>query len=391
MKGYNHIMNTNSIIFPNYNRCILNTITSILKHYNVNTKHNGLKELDEILINNYKNIVLIILDGMGEHILNNISPNNFFSKHHIAKLTTVCPSTTTAAITTYYSGKPPIETGWIAMSQYFKEYGRAIEMLRKTDSYTYEPLVNYNKDIYELIKYTTIYEQIENSSPDVKAYEILPSFCDVHSKRSINADNIEYLCESIKSICTNKDNNFILAYNENPDSLLHKYGCNSNEVKDFILNAEKKIEQLCFKLQNTNTLIIISSDHGHKDIEKIYNIKDIEEIQDCIIMPPSLESRAVTFWVKENKKEKFENYFKKNLKDDFLLFTKEEFLKDNLLGFGNKHKKIDDFLGNYIAISIGSSILKLGTEISKKTPAKKSTHCGFTKDEMEVPLIIKKL
>ena len=123
-------MNNKNIIFPNYEHCILNTITSILKYYNVETKYNGLLELDNQLKANYRNIVLVILDGMGHQILNNISPNNFFSKNLITKLTTVCPSTTTAAITTYYSGKPPIETGWIAMSQYFKEYGRAIEMLR---------------------------------------------------------------------------------------------------------------------------------------------------------------------------------------------------------------------------------------------------------------------
>ena len=61
-----------------------------------------------------------------------------------------------------------------------------------------------------------------------------------------------------------------------------------------------------------------------KILKKIYNIKDIEEIQDCIIMPPSLESRAVTFWVKENKKGKVRKLFQKNLKDDFLLFTKKK-------------------------------------------------------------------
>ena len=162
-------MINDNIIFPNYERCILNTMTSILKYYNVETPYNGLYELDQKLKRKYKNIVLIILDGMGQHLLNNISENGFFSNNNISELTSVCPSTTTAAITTYYSGKPPIETGWIAMSQYFKEYGRAIEMLRKIDSYTYEPLKGASKDIYDLIKYTPIYEQIEKATPSVKA------------------------------------------------------------------------------------------------------------------------------------------------------------------------------------------------------------------------------
>ena len=58
-------MNNENIVFPNYEHCILNTINSILKYYNVETRYNGLVELDELLKNKYKNIVLIILDGMG--------------------------------------------------------------------------------------------------------------------------------------------------------------------------------------------------------------------------------------------------------------------------------------------------------------------------------------
>lgn len=381
-------MQEKKIIFPNYEHSILNIINTVLKYYNVETKYKGLPELEKKLEKKYKNVVLIILDGMGEHILKAISPNNFFENNKMDVVTSVCPSTTTAALTTYYSGKPPIETGWIAMSQYFKEYGRAVEMLRKTDSYTGENIDTSRMDIFDLVKYVPIYEQIEKSSPEVRAYEINPTFCEARSKRNINADNIDLLCDSIKSICNNNEKNFILAYSDKPDTILHKYGCKSDEAKEFLVQTEKKIEKMCNELKNSDTLVIISADHGHKDIEKVYNILDLKEIQDCIIMPASLESRAVTFWVKEDKKEKFEKYFKGNMKDEFILFSKEEFLNKNLLGYGNKHIKIDDFIGDYIAIAISNAIIKLETNICKEKANKKSTHCGFTPNEMEVPLIV---
>ena len=105
-------------------------------------------------------------------------------------------------------------------------------------------------------------------------------------------------------------------------------------------------------------------------------------------MPPSIESRSVTFWVKEDMKNIFEDEFNKFFGNDFWLMTKKEFLDKHFLGFGVKHPKIDDFIGNYMALSTGSSIIPLETYLAEPKKIKKSTHCGLSKEEMEVPLIV---
>lgn len=280
--------------------------------------------------------------------------------------------------------------GWIGWSQYFKEYGRTIDVLPNRDSYTGEIYKNAKINVHDLINYISIYEQIEEASTDVKAYDINPSHCVSRSKRNINSDTIEILCDSIEAICKNPDKNFILAYNDNPDGLLHQFGCQSEEVKEFVLDAEKKIENLYHKLLDTDTLLLVSADHGHKDIEKTYDILQMEDIQDCLILPPSIESRCTAFWVKEEKKTEFEKLFNERFREDFILYTKEEFLGKHMLGFGNKHKKVDDFIGNYISLSIRGASFKLGTYISKeKIPdVWESAHCGLSSEEMEVPLIV---
>ena len=377
-----------NIILPNYEHCILNLITSILKNYNVETKHKSLESMDNILNNKYKNVVFIILDGMGEHILEKVSPTGYFRKKEIDCITSVYPSTTTAALTTYYSGKPPYETGWIAWSQYFKEYGRDIDMLSHRESYTSRDLKNARINVFDtIVKYKSVFEQIEEALPNIKAYEITPSYSDKRAKRSIRADSIDEIIMNIETLCKNPDEKFILAYCDNPDGLLHKFGTDSEEVKEFIENTERKIEDMCKNLTE-DTVVIISADHGHKDINKAYSILDYPEIQKCLILPPSLESRVVTFWVKEDMKEEFVKNFNKNFENDFWLMTKEEFLEKNMLGFGKKHPKIDDFIGNYIALSISDSIIKLENYLTEGKKLKKSTHCGLTKEEMEVPVII---
>lgn len=378
----------NEIILPNYDHCILNTITSILKYYKVDTKHKSLEKLDKILEKKYRNIVFLVLDGMGEHILKNISPNGYFSENKIDCVTSVYPSTTTAALTTYYAGKPPYETGWIAWSQYFKEYGRAIDMLPHTESYLKQSISNARINVFEkIVNYIPVFEQIEKSSPNVRAFEVMPKYSDRRSRRTVSADNIDEIVENIEVLCDLPGENFIMAYSDKPDGLLHKFGTDSDEAKEYVLEAERKIKELEEKLSD-DTILIISADHGHKNIEKSYSLLEYPEIMECLYMPISLESRAVGFWVKEDMKKEFEERFNSICGEDFWLMTTEEFLNKHFLGYGEKHPKIDEFLGNYVALSTSNSIIIVETFLAEGKPVKKSTHCGLTKDEMEVPVIV---
>ena len=381
-----------NIIYPDYDNSILNLITSFLNYYNVETKHKSLKELDEKLNKKYKNIVFIILDGMGSHILEKTSPNGIFEKNKIKTITSVYPSTTTAALTTYYSGKPPYETGWIAWSQYFKEYGRAIDMLSHKESYQGDTLKNKRMDVFrDIVNYETVFNKIEKVNPNVNTYEIMPDYSDRKANKSLRANNIEEICEHIKLICNgNKKETFTIAYCDNPDGILHKTGCHSPETKEFIKMAENRVEQLIDELRGTNTLLIISADHGHNDIKEKISILDLPEIEDCLIMSPSLEARAISFNVKEDRKQDFENEFNKRFKDTYILYTKEDFIKSGLMGNGKQHRKIDDFIGNYVAIAVSDTIIALENYSNmerKRKSEKKSTHCGLTRNEMLVPVI----
>ncbi len=384
------IMEYKNIVLPNYEHSILNTITSILKYYHVETNHKSSEKIDQLLYKReYKNVILLILDGLGEHILNKISSKGYLNQNKIDCVTSVYPSTTTAALTTYYSGRPPYETGWIAWSQYFKEYGRAIDMFSHNESYMREPLKKPLMDVFKtIVNYETIFDKIEKASSDVKAYEIEPEYAERRAKRAIKANNIDELIMNINDLCLMPSKKFIFAYSDNPDGLLHDFGTTSEEVETFVKETEKKIEKMV-KDFDEDTILIISADHGHKDIEKVYKLLDYPEIQECLIMPASLESRILAFWVKEDMKEIFVQRFNKAFGKEFWLMTKETFLdKYHFLGYGNKHKKIDDFIGNYIALSVGGSSIQLGTFLTEGKPIKKSTHCGLTKEEMEVPVIV---
>ena len=375
-------------LMPNYNKSILNIVTSILNYFGAKSNHDTLPIIDKLLDHKYKNIVLVVLDGMGTNVLQKSSKNGLFSKHVIDNLTSVYPCTTTSALTTYYSGKAPIETGWLGWSQYFKEYGRSIDMLPYVDSYTGEPLPRDKFDVYKTLEYVTTYEQIEKSSPDVKTYEIKPAHCDPKAEKCIHIQNLKGLCDSIETLCKNNENKYVFAYFDSPDSINHRHGWDSKETKDFICKAEKQFELLNNNLKGTNSLIIISADHGHNNIHNYSNILELQELQDCLYIPPFLEPRFISFFVKQDKKELFVSRFKEKFGEDYILYEKQDFLDSHLMGYGTPHKKIDDFIGDFIAISVSDTAIKLGTYLSKEKYLKLSDHCGLTRNEMEVPLIV---
>ena len=96
----------------------------------------------------------------------------------------------------------------------------------------------------------------------------MPDYSEIRAKRTFIANNIEQICENIKFACSAEGKKFIMAYSDNPDGLLHKYGCNSDEAKEMILFAQNCIEKMCKELQDT--LVIVCADHGHKDINVLY-------------------------------------------------------------------------------------------------------------------------
>ena len=145
-------------------------------------------------------------------------------------------------------------------------------MFSHNESYLREPLKKPLLDVYKgIMKYESIFEKIEAANPDVKAYEIEPEYAERRALRSLKANNIDELVMSVKDIHTMPGNKFILAYCDCPDAILHKYGTTSEEARNFILDAERKVEEMCSSFDE-DTIVIISADHGHKDIENAYSV-----------------------------------------------------------------------------------------------------------------------
>ena len=64
----------------------------------------------------------------------------------------------------------------------------------------------------------------------------------------MRADDIDQVVDCIEILCENPGEKFIMAYCDKPDGTLHKFGTDSEEAKEFLLDAEAKVKALCDKL-----------------------------------------------------------------------------------------------------------------------------------------------
>ena len=100
---------------PNYKENnIVNLMSSISSSFGKKHQYKQLESLGSEKLNNFENVVLIVIDGLGYNYLKK-QKNSFLFKHLHSKLTTTFLSTTACANTVFQVGYPPQQhalTGW---------------------------------------------------------------------------------------------------------------------------------------------------------------------------------------------------------------------------------------------------------------------------------------
>lgn len=365
------------IKYPDYDNSILSVTSSILKYYGYDNGHKTLEVLDKKLENKYKNIVLMIFDGMGvSSIKEHLRDTDFLMKYYLGPISSVCPSTTACAIPTIESGKTPIEHSWLGWDMYFKEYDSNITVFKNTYQDSNEKISDCNV-AQKYLKYDNIFDIIKNvTKGEVTTHDI--------SKYS-DTDEFVFSCEEmlqkVRIIAQNDVKDFIYTYLEEPDSVMHALGVEHEYVKENIRYINSLTCELAEILDDS--LIIIMADHGLVNTSTLY-LENYPKIQDMLIRRPSIESRAINFYVKEEFKDVFPTEFNKIFGKDFMLLSKNEILEKELFGKGNKNPRIDEVVGDYIAFAITDKAI----EWEKGGLNLEARHAGLTKEEMEVPLFV---
>lgn len=383
------------IKYPDYKNCIAGIPNSILKSMGLEPGRGTLPLLDRHLEGkDYENIVVILLDGMGKNIMDaNLSGRGFFQTHLAGTLSSTFPPTTVAATTSIQSGMEPCEHGWLGWDCYYPQIDKNVTVFLNKETGTDEQAESYNVAL-RCCGYESAVDRLARSGR--QGYVATP-FAEPFP------DSFEKICDRIEQLCGQPGKKYIYSYWREPDHFMHEKGCFCAETKELLRKLEKQVKELCRRLEKAEisqkegknsdisgadggkkTLVIVTADHGHMDTKGVA-LTDYPKLCECLLRLPSIEPRALNFFIKPGMEEQFVNEFNRRFSDKFLLLTKEEVLERKLFGEGAEHENFQGMLGDYLAVATADLCI-YGTR--EEADFFIGAHAGLTAEEMMIPLIL---
>lgn len=377
------------LVFPNYKKSIINVIASVKRYYRIQTNVPVLPKLENELNRMYKNVVLIVLGGVGENMLKeSLKPSDILLKKNSEPLISVCPSLPAAADISCLTGLAPNEHGRLGQTMFFKELCRTVELSTNLDPYSGQNVSVANAADFTM-PYTNFFGEIADSIiGGVQPFSIsMPGFRIAENKSyHKTADSPKRMFELIKKIAETDQNTFTYVHWNDAAEAAMKYGCASDEVKGIIRDINDTITGLAKNL--TDTIFIVTSSYGMTDVSEEIMLNLKYDLCDCLVMPPTFGRRAVNFFVKYDRRSDFERLFGAEFSENFLLMSRADVLRKEIFGTGTNFSKIYDFLGDYCAFAIGSQSMRFRALNEKHRSADKAGSGGITSDEMCLPLSV---
>ncbi len=384
------------MIQPNYeNGSIINLVSSITTALgNSPATHKPLSFLESDFISKKKNVVFIVLDGLGYNFIKD-QGSSFIKRNIVGSCTSVFPSTTATAITSFLTGMSPAQhavTGWFV---YLKELGTISAILPFKPRYGGE--IFSKSDIFakDIFRQSTIFEKFNRKSFTLSNdYIINSDYTKFYSKGSTSVaykkENIENFVMNLRTLVQDiPEEKFIYAYWPTFDTLAHKNGIHSLNCKNHYQELSRALENFVYSINNTDTVVIVTADHGLIDSPKEAFI-DLDlhpKLRDTLVMPLSGDPRAAYCYVKQGMTDIFENYVHEHLADVCSMFKSAELVERHFFGLDVPNPKLWDRIGDYVLIPKENYVIKdkvLGESPHYYT----GHHGGVSEDEMYVPVIV---
>jgi len=352
------------------------------------------KELDLLKsedLNEFQNVILFVVDALWYERIKTYGKWSFLEKNCIWKTTSVFPSTTSTAITSFLTWVTWEEHWVVWRNMWLKEISTIAQILPRRTKIWKFPLQWILTPENIFVK-PSFFSDISKDTFVIthKSYEI-SNYNHYHNKNAkvLYYDKLhECFEETYEAVNYNENKKYIYSYWPMFDEICHSNWINDKKVIDHFKDIDHQFKKLSNKLAWTNTLIIVTADHWQINIpqdKKIILNNNHKQMLDMLTIPLAWDSRCQYCFVKGWKHKEFRIYVEKNLSHACEIYNKEEVIEKNIYWIWIPSKQFIDRIWDFVLIAKDNYWLyditwwKVDEDIWH--------HGGLTKEEIFVPTI----
>jgi hypothetical protein len=403
-------------VAPNYTgRSIVNLATRVAQIFGAQMDRTPLDAAYlDTLLPGVRQVVLVMVDAleyqMLRHALTAQRRNGLRrllqNGGQLAPLTSVFPSTTTAALTSLWTGYTPAEHGFVGYQLFLREYGARANMIAFSPAATQgqgrAQLVEAGLQPEKFLPVPTLPEAL--AAQGVPTYNLLEQpyvnsalgrtqFRGVRASRGIvtSSDLWVEMRRWLEELIGQRA--LLMTYWSAVDMLGHVYGPQAEavaaEIDNFGYSFERELWNKLSPAARRGTLFLLTADHGMAATppEQALLLKQHPEINDRLLLGFTGDARAAYLHCRQGQVDAVRGYFETRLADQFFVLDSQAALAAGLFGAGQLAAETSHRLGDLTVVSRGSAALCDRNE----RPKELGRHGGLLAEEMLVPLLAGRL
>ena len=356
---------------------------------------------------NIRRVILILVDALSLHRLqrwmfDGTAPvwSRLIEQGRLSALTSIVPSTTSAALTSLWTGRSPAEHGVVGYELWLKEFGVVSNLI------LYAP-ISFENDAGSLVKAGFRPENFLNlpafgthlASSKVKSHalqhrsiihsglsQMLLKDVDVHGYLTPHElwVNLRHLVES-----NPRQRQYIWVYTGQLDHFSHYYHPDDErtvaEFREFSWSFEQYFLERLSPSGRNGTLLLLTADHGMLATQKSvhYDLRNHPELLRLLHIMPTGEHRFMYLFIKPGQKDAVRSYFDLAWPGQFVFLDPTDAVVRGLFGPGTPHPRLSDRTGDLIVAARNDAYLWW----AEKDNPLIGQHGGLSAEEMIVPLL----
>ena len=368
---------------------LVNLMASIVASRGGKALHSPLRNIEIETLRAARNVVLLIIDGLGDNYLMRRGAGGELVRRRRAALTSVFPSTTASAITTTYTGRTPLEHGLTGWFTYFGQAGCVSAALPFRSRGDMLPLSRRGVTPEEIYVCGSIFESMAEKSFVVTYQDIIDSEynkCHCRGAQRVAYETPDELVAAVeRAVKSGAERKFVYAYWPVYDMVSHRYGSESAQAEAELRRIDAAFGALLARLAGTESLVIATADHGFIDVAAEESFELPSALASLLKFPLCGERRVAYCHVHEPKT--FMERARDWLGDRAEVMPSRRLVDEGWFGPGTPHPRFAERIGDVALVMRGHYTIKDWAP-GESRHLHIGNHGGTSEDEMAIPLVM---